>query len=202
MTNTGGGRFTRDRGESSIGKTYVASQGPLKKFIRRLCANDADVDDIAQEAFVNAMDAEASREIESPKAYLYQVARNLAIRTHRKKSREIIDYVESLQLEQEASPQPSVEDHVISRERLGALCDAISTLPPSCRRVFVMRKVYGYSHKEIASRLGISTSTVEKHLATGFARCVTFMRNQDSGQTEQAWSDHGSDRNEAAAQNR
>jgi RNA polymerase sigma-70 factor (ECF subfamily) len=48
---------------------------------------------------------------------------------------------------------------------------AVATLPPQCQKVFVMCRVLGQSHKEIAARLGISTSTVEKHVAAGFKRC-------------------------------
>lgn len=163
-----------------VGQVYIAMSHSLKKFVRRICKNDADAEDIAQEALVCAMNAEADRVIENPKAYLFRIAQNLAVRTRNKRSREIIRDVETLDLSETPSEEPSVEDQVISRERLGILCDALATLPPSCRRVFVMRKVYGYSHREIADRLGISTSTVEKHLATGFARCVAFMRNHEA----------------------
>lgn len=39
-------------------------------------------------------------------------------------------------------------------------------------------KVYGYSHNEIASRLGISISTTEKHVATGLKRCNSYINNK------------------------
>jgi RNA polymerase sigma-70 factor (ECF subfamily) len=38
-----------------------------------------------------------------------------------------------------------------------------------------MRKVYGYSHSEIAEELNMSVSTVEKHLANGLRRCNAYM---------------------------
>lgn len=70
-----------------------------------------------------------------------------------------------------------------SQQRLAAFCEAMASLPPTCRRVFEMRTVYGWSHQEIADSLGISTQTVETHLATGFARCMVFMRRRDDGGT-------------------
>lgn len=171
----------RERPGESIGQVYIAMSHSLRKFARRICMNDADAEDIAQEALLCAMNAEADRVIENPKAYLFRIAQNLALRTRNSRSREILDEVDRLKMDEAPCDAPSVEDQVISRERLGILCDALATLPPSCRRVFVMRKVYGYSHREIADRLGISTSTVEKHLATGFARCVAFMRTHGAG---------------------
>jgi DNA-directed RNA polymerase specialized sigma24 family protein len=41
-----------------------------------------------------------------------------------------------------------------------------------------MKKAYGYSHKEIAAQLGISTSTVEKHVAAGLKRCSEYMQKK------------------------
>ena len=45
-----------------------------------------------------------------------------------------------------------------------------------CRRAFVLKKVYGYSIKEIATELAISEKTVEKHIAQGIKRCTLYMR--------------------------
>ncbi len=171
---------------SAVGLAYIAAERPLKRFISRFCTNRADVDDIAQNALVSAMDAEASRLIDNPKAYLYTTARNLAIRTHREKAREIVAYVDGLDLAEAPSAAPSQEDAIISRERLELMCEALETLSPNCRRVFVMRKVYGYSHKEIADSLGLAVSTVEKHLAAGFERCAAFMRGREASQQSEA----------------
>ena len=48
-------------------------------------------------------------------------------------------------------------------------------LPVQCRRVFVLKKVYSYSQKEIAEELGISEKSVEKHMALGLQRCRDYM---------------------------
>jgi DNA-directed RNA polymerase specialized sigma24 family protein len=50
-------------------------------------------------------------------------------------------------------------------------------LPPLCRRVFVLRKVYRLSHDEIAEVLGVSHSTIEKHVAKGLIRCRDYLRD-------------------------
>ncbi|MBT5330464.1 MAG: sigma-70 region 4 domain-containing protein, partial [Porticoccaceae bacterium] len=38
-----------------------------------------------------------------------------------------------------------------------------------------LKKVYGYSQREIAEELGISENTVEKHVALGVKRCTLFL---------------------------
>ena len=58
-----------------------------------------------------------------------------------------------------------------SRRKLAALSIAISELPPVCRKVFILRKIEGLPIKEIAARLKISVSSVEKHGAEGLVKC-------------------------------
>jgi RNA polymerase sigma-70 factor (ECF subfamily) len=43
--------------------------------------------------------------------------------------------------------------------------------------VFVLRKVYQLSHAEIAQELGLSHSTIEKHVAKGLLRCRDKLRS-------------------------
>jgi RNA polymerase sigma-70 factor (ECF subfamily) len=57
----------------------------------------------------------------------------------------------------------------------------VAQLPLQCRRAFLLKKVYGLSQKEIAGYLGISESTVEKHVAKGLLHCATRIREIDSG---------------------
>jgi RNA polymerase sigma-70 factor (ECF subfamily) len=44
--------------------------------------------------------------------------------------------------------------------------------------VFVLRKVHKLSHAEIAQVLGVSHSTIEKHVAKGLMRCREYLRDQ------------------------
>jgi DNA-directed RNA polymerase specialized sigma24 family protein len=45
-------------------------------------------------------------------------------------------------------------------------------LSPECRQVFTLRKVYGYSGREIAARLGIPEHAVEEHLIQAACACA------------------------------
>lgn len=58
------------------------------------------------------------------------------------------------------------------QQELQILAQAIMSLPPRCREVMIMRKVYGWSQKEIAERLDISENTVEAQVRTGVRKCT------------------------------
>ena len=57
-------------------------------------------------------------------------------------------------------------------------CEAVAELAPQCRQVYLLRKVHGLSHKEIAVHLGIAVSTVEKHLMKAIEQCERYVRER------------------------
>ena len=65
------------------------------------------------------------------------------------------------------------------REKLDRVKVAIAEMPPQCQRVFIMHKVYGFKYKEISQQLGISVSTVEKHIMTGLKKCRQSVKSQE-----------------------
>jgi RNA polymerase sigma-70 factor (ECF subfamily) len=73
-------------------------------------------------------------------------------------------------------------DQVASNEEFSQFCEAVRKLPVQCRRAFVLKKVYGFSQREIATEMNLSESTVEKHIAEGIKRCTYyFMKHADIG---------------------
>ena len=63
----------------------------------------------------------------------------------------------------------------MAQQKLGFHCAAVASLPPKCRKVYLLRKVYGMSYKDIAATLKISDSTVEAHISKGYARCDEYV---------------------------
>lgn len=161
--------------ETTVYESFVDYKMSLKRYISRFIHNFADVDDIAQETFLRAFNAEQGRKIERPKSFLFKIAKNLALTQLTQKSRQITDYIEDFDDADVLTGDDTVEDEVIARQVLGIHCEAVAELPPQCRRVYLMRKVYGMPHKEIAKHLGIAVSTVEKHLIKGVELCDRYV---------------------------
>lgn len=164
---------------------FVACESSLKRFIGRFLYKPEDINDMAQETFLRAYSALNERVIDSPKAYLFRVAKTIALKELSRKSRQLTDYLEEAR-DQEPVRDSTLEEELAAEQKIRLFCDAIAELPPQCRRVFLMRKVQAMSHREIARELGITQSAVEKHIALGAERCKKYVENR-----EQARSSHG-----------
>jgi RNA polymerase sigma-70 factor (ECF subfamily) len=64
------------------------------------------------------------------------------------------------------------EQILIGRERLARLQQALSELPLDCRTAFTLHSVQGLTYAEIAQRLGVSRSQVNKLLSKAIAHCA------------------------------
>lgn len=137
---------------------------------------------MAQETFLRAYTATRHEQIHSPKSYLFRVAKNVALKELTRKSRQITDFLEEAQLS-EVEDSGSLEERVAAEQKISLYFDAIAELPPQCRRVFLMRKYRGLSHREIAQELGITTSAVEKHIALGAERCKKFIDSREQSES-------------------
>ena len=147
---------------------FVAvTRGELVGYLSRMLVSVEDAMEVSQEAYLKVFLAirKCDGREHQPKALLYTTARNLAISRLRHQkivdcSRQAVTVSQELLLD---CMQP--EQQASRSDDLAMLLSAVNQLPPKCRKVLLLRMVEGLSQKEIASRLGIAVSTVEKHLA-------------------------------------
>jgi RNA polymerase sigma-70 factor (ECF subfamily) len=150
----------------------------LRRYLWRFTSGAEDLEDLIQETYVRVYSLSDFQVVSSPKAYLFTIARNLAIERARQnaiRATDLIADVDDLDLESSSGPANAHHD---ARCRFESFCAAVDNLPPICRRAFVLRKVYSLSHSEIAEVLGVSQSTVEKHVAKGLKRCRDYLRER------------------------
>lgn len=162
---------------SGIYDTFMSSESSLKRYLRRFFFRREDIDDMTQETFLRAYKYSNNKDIEFPKAYLFQVAKSVAMRELSRKTRQMTDYLEDAK-EYELEEAHSLEEEVMAEQTLDVFCQAIADLPPQCRRVFLMRKFHAMPHRQIAEELNISVSAVEQHITTGLKRCKTQLDKQ------------------------
>lgn len=151
--------------------TFLSNQGLIAKVLRQYRIDSVDMEDMIQETFVRALEAEKRTTIEQPKNFLAGIARNVARRELEQRARYTNELVEEFDPNHYHSDNDVVEGAAATRQQMHSYWAAVQTLPPQCQKVFVLKHVYGASHKEIAKKLDIAISTVEKHVALGLRRC-------------------------------
>jgi len=149
----------------------------LQKYLRKFVGGAEDVDDLVQEAYVRVCAMPAGQVVESPRALLFRIAHNLAVDRARQRVSRATDAVADFEPLNVFSQEAEPDEQADLRRRFESFCAAVDSLPPLCRRVFVLRKVYQLSHAEIAEVLGLSHSTIEKHVAKGLVRCRDRLRS-------------------------
>lgn len=175
MSNESPPKSAETPSSSSVSTAFIENETFLRRFLTRFLSRPQDIEDVVQDAYLKARCAEEKQVINSPKAFLFRIARNEALKELRKKSRRITDYIEELDSPDAVPVGGSAEEHAIAKQRLGMFCQSALEMTPRCRRVFLMCKVYGMSYKEIAAELGISVSGVEKHVARGLEICNAYI---------------------------
>ena len=140
-----------------------------------------DVEDIVQETYGRLCQVGAPERIRHPKSYLYKTARNLALDSLKRVENRLTERWEDREhsLDLMGTGADETFEKAASSEEFGRFCEAVRRLPVQARRVFVLKKVYGYSQREIAGELGLSESTVEKHVALAVRRCAAHMKRRD-----------------------
>ena len=173
------GTNSDDHMKPQILKIFIDIESELKQYLLRFLVCRQDVEDVLQEAYIRVSAAEEKRTIHTPKSFIYKVVKNLALSEVSKKSRKMFDYIDDLSLPEVVDEKPNLEESYSIQQEIEAFYDSvIKVLPEQCRRVFIMRKAFGFSHKEIARQLDISVSTVEKHLMKGVKRYDEYLKSE------------------------
>ena len=170
-------------GKPKIADVFLSLQSDLRQYLLRFLVRKEDVEDALQEAYIRSVKAEGRSEIRSPRAFLYKVVKNVALSEISKKRHKVISYIEDFEALNVIDSTSCVEDNEIQRQELAAFLDnVVQALPPKCAEVFLLRKAYGFSHKEIAKKLSISVSTVEKHLIKGSQRYEQYVQTKSAAE--------------------
>ena len=169
--------------ETIFYKAYLASRKGISRLVARIVPPH-EIEDIVQETYVRICQIENKENISSPKSFMFRTARNLALDFQKQANIRLVDGIdnmeelESLHVEHH---KDEMYDNALANSEFAHFCEAVRQLPIQCRKVFVLKKVYGYSQREIAAKLEISESTVEKHISAGMKRCTVFMRKSQHG---------------------
>ena len=139
---------------------YDKYASTLRYFSAKYVDDDATIEDVVQDAFLNLWEKRNEFKTESTiKAYLYKIVRSFSVDTIRR--RNIANrYAEKIVLEKE--DQEFFLENIVESEVFQMIQTVFNELSPSCREVYQL-SLHGKSHEEISQLLDISINTVKKH---------------------------------------
>jgi len=164
---------------NGLQEMFVTIRHELKRFLLSRGVSSDDAEDIMQDLFVKIKGAETGP-IARPKAYLYQMANNLAHdrrRTEERRSR--LDSAWSalhFAADDGADYRPNAEAVMLARDHLQRVEAVLEHLPDRTYSVFRRFRIEGETQKAIANSLGVSLSAVEKHLQRAYRAVLDARR--------------------------
>ncbi|WP_340313612.1 RNA polymerase sigma factor [Rhizorhabdus argentea] len=172
-------------GESNSNCTTLAdAAGPVRRWLtayfRRHIRNHDEVDDLVQDVFTRVVARDSVEPIGHLGGYILRTATSVLADRARRRAVRHADLHVVLDVEQHGDEGIDPERILRGKENLHAATAALLSLPERTRTVFVLRRLEGCSHKEIASQLGISISAVEKHMIRAVHHLSTEMEKRDA----------------------
>lgn len=150
--------------------TFLGLRKLLHSTIARMVKSPATAEDLVQDTFLRLWERRSdlrNRPLEP--GYVVRIGRNLAIDfKRRERIAPFVGGIDDLQFIKDPTPTP--EDQTIASQNLRVIADAIASLPPRAREVFVMARIDGLTYVEIGKTLGISPKTVFSHMVVALER--------------------------------
>lgn len=150
----------------------------LKSYLRGSFPQVRDVDDVVQESYLRVWRAHARHPIQSAKAFLFQIARRLAIDAVRHARVSPIETGRDSDLSAVLAPETDAAHAVTQQERKRHLVEAVASLPNRYREIVILRKFEELPQRVVAERLGLSERTVENLLARALKKVEATLRRR------------------------
>jgi RNA polymerase sigma-70 factor (ECF subfamily) len=156
---------------------YLERREDLRRYFALRLGSAEAAEDLVQDIYFKIA-AGVDEEIANPAGFLYRLGSNLMLDRLKQQRRAVRrdhgwSQAHSIELGGEAvADVPAADEALASRQRLARMLAALEDLPPACRRAFRLHKLEGLSHAETAAAMGVSKSTIEKHISAALKHLV------------------------------
>lgn len=148
---------------------YADHHGWLRSWLRRKLGNAFDAADLAHDTYLRILRTGNVPDAEQSRRHLAQVANGLVIDLYRRRHIEAV-YLESI-AHLPSAQVPSEESRALVIEALMEVDAILCTLQPKVRAALLLSKMEGLGYREIAQRLHVSISTVERYMVCALLAC-------------------------------
>lgn len=163
--------------------TYLEKRDVLLRYIAAACRDPGLAEDVIQDLYVKLSALETEPAVDNPSGYLFRMANNIYLnRLRALKSERTRDHAwQSASFEIVAGDavhdEPTPEARLTGRQQITRLKAAIDALPERTQAIFRLHKLEGLTQTQVAAQLGISISSVEKHLAAALKTLTAQVRD-------------------------
>jgi RNA polymerase sigma factor (sigma-70 family) len=156
--------------DAAVAQLAGRYKNAISAYFRRRVRDPAEVEDLTQDVFMSLSRRAEIETIENVEGYIFQVAANLLrIKARTQKRRPAIIHEGTADPNGRLVDEISPERVLLGRERWECFIDALHELPERARTIFILNRFEEMSGREIALRLGVSVSLVEKDMIKAIA---------------------------------
>lgn len=157
-------------------QVFSACAKELRSFLTRRLGCPDIAADLVQDTFLRLATRRDPGSHANPRALVFRIAANLATDHSRQQRLRDTYHGGSLDERTVASPAPPPDGELVAQQNHALLKQAIAQLPEKRRTVFLLRMAQELSYDQIATRVGISVSAVEKHMHKAIVHCRAYVQ--------------------------
>ena len=163
-----------------MAREVIPHEARVRSWLGRSRVSPEDVDELIQESYCRLAMLETVEHIDCPDAYFFSIVRNLLLR--RLKRQRVVPLETVAEIDAYIDDRPSPEQLAAGRLDYARMLGFMAALPERCRQVLQLRKIDGWSQKQIAAHLGTTEKAVEKQVWLGVKaiRAAWSQAEQDS----------------------
>ena len=147
--------------------------GVLRRIAKRT-GGSADAEDLLHAAYLRLERYSAVKTVTDPGAFLVRTAVNIGIDHYRHDRRLYGDARVPVPECEDASP--GADEVIAAKELLSRVVSGINHLPDRTREIFLMHRIDKLEYSEIARRLGVSESAIEKQMAKAMLMLADYAK--------------------------
>lgn len=172
-------RINRATTQKAFHHLYADHHTWLYRWLSNKLACSYQAADFAQDTFLRLLSFSGISNIKEPRAFLTTTASRIIIDDARRKALER-NYLERYYYYHgEEACTPSEENLLMMTQNLTLIVNMLGALPVKCQQAFLMNRLDGMSHSDIAKQLGVSKSMIKKYMAKAMLHCYEIQYNDE-----------------------
>lgn len=170
--------------KAAFSKIYLVYFPKLVRFSREYVISTEDAENIVQDIFMYLWEHQDMLDsLTNLNAYLFTLTKNRCIDFYRHRAlidskKESLDNLQDRELKLKMEALMQFDENIFTEKEIeNLLAQAIEHLPEKCRQVFILLRMNGLKHEEIAAQLNISVNTVQNHIVTALRKLKVELKD-------------------------